>query len=111
MSLEDSDGEDPAILAERVSDEARLRELEERLEKLKEPVGGQSKTVVRGIGLVTSMGAVLAGCLLAGLYGGQYLAERTGQPAVQVVGLVLGLAAALFAVGKLMGPFLRSERS
>ena len=102
------DDEDDVVVDAAEAEEASLRELESRLGKLKEPSGGASKTYAKGVSLVTSMGFVLAGCTVGGLYLGDYLAKKFAMPSLQVAGLVLGLAAALFAVVKLMGPFLRS---
>jgi hypothetical protein len=90
-----------------VEEEKQLRELQSRIEKLKDPPGGGNKTFARGVSLVTSMGFVVAGCTVSGLYLGRYLAEYFAVPALQLAGLGTGLLAALFAVIKLMKPFLK----
>ena len=101
----DSDG---ATLASR--EETELRDLESRLDKLKQPSGGGGNALfARGVGLVTSLGFILAGCLAAGFFLGQAVAARTGQPLFTGLGVVIGLAAAIFAVVKLMTPFLKGE--
>lgn len=91
-------------------DEAELRELEARLQKFKKPKSNSSnRTFARGIALVTSMGFILAGCLIAGLLVGEWAVERTGYQIFQLLGLLLGLVAAIFSGAKLMKPFLKSD--
>lgn len=90
-----------------LEEEKQLRELQARIEKLKDPPGGGNKTFARGVSLVTSMGFVVAGCTVSGLYLGRYLAEYFAMPTLQLLGLGAGLMAALFAVIKLMKPFLQ----
>lgn len=108
-SLDDDD--EPADFEVPVAsrEESELRDLESRLDKLKEPTGGGNALFARGVGLVTSLGFILAGCLAAGFFLGQMAAQRTGQPMFTGLGTVIGLAAALFAVVKLMGPFMKGE--
>lgn len=106
-SLDDDDDfldPDPGL----ATDEAGLRDLESRIEKLKQPQQGQA-LFAKGVALVTSIGFVLAGCLAGGFFLGNYLTVRTGSQVFTILGVVLGLAAAATAVFKLMGPFLKSS--
>ncbi len=91
------------------NDEADLRDLESRIEKLQQPVGGGSRLFARGVALVSSMGFILAGCIFLGDFLGRSLALRFGSQAFHMVGLVLGLAAAVISSVKLLKPFLKSE--
>lgn len=102
---DDDDPLDDGVSAE----EADLRDLESRLDRLKPPAHVGNALYARGVALVTSMGFVLAGCLAAGFFLGQAVANKTGQPIFTALGTVAGLAAALFAVAKLMAPFLKSS--
>lgn len=90
-------------------EETELRDLESRLERLKQPARGGNALFARGVGLVTSLGFIVAGCLAAGFFLGQKAAQYAGRPVFTGLGVLLGLAAALFAVVKLMGPFLKGE--
>lgn len=92
------------------SDDEDLRDLEARLEKLKSPdAGGGNKTFARGVALATSMGFVLAGCIGSGAFAGNYFAQRWGNQAFSIIGICLGLAAAVLACVKLLKPFMQSE--
>jgi hypothetical protein len=93
---------------ELVSEEAGLRELESRLDKLKQPAGGNT-LFARGVGLVTSLGFVLAGCIVGGMYLGNLMAVRFDNQLFTILGVLLGLAAAITASVKLLKPFLKSE--
>lgn len=101
--------DDDDVRLELLSDEDELRELESRIAKLR-PESGGNKTFARGVTLVTSLGFILAGCLAVGFYAGHYVAGRTGVPAFQVVGLLIGLVTAIFALVKLMRPFLEGGK-
>lgn len=89
--------------------EAALAQLEERIEKLQEPNRGGNKQFARGIALVVSLGFVLAGCLIAGLMLGEYLVKQTGNQIFQLLGVFVGLAAALVSGSKLMKPLMKSD--
>jgi len=86
--------------------EADLQRLEGRLESLREPEGGGNRQFARGVGLVASLGFVLAGCLYGGLLLGDYLVLKTGYPFFQLGGVLLGLVTALFAGVKLLKPLM-----
>ena len=103
---EDDDPIDPG--PELVSEEAGLRELESRIEKLKAPQRGNA-LYARGVAMVTSFGFILAGCLVGGYFLGDYFAKRFGHELFLLGGLVLGLAAAIAALSKLMRPFLQDK--
>lgn len=105
-SFEDLPDETELALSQ---DESELRDLEARLAKFKKPKDGSNRTFVKGIALVTSMGFVLAGCLIAGLLLGEWAAEKTGSEIFQLLGILLGLAAAAVSGSKLMSPFLKSD--
>lgn len=105
-SWEDEDPIDPG--AELVSEETELRELEARIDKLKDPPKG-NQLFAKGVALVTSFGFILAGCLLGGYFLGDYFAKRYDQELFLLGGLLLGLAAAVAALSKLMRPFLQSK--
>lgn len=49
-------------------------------------------------GLATAIGTDLALCLVAGYYGGNLLADRTGQRLWIAMGLLLGLVVALTSI-------------
>jgi MFS family permease len=89
--------------------EADLRELEDRLDKAREPEGSGNKQFARGLALVASLGFVLAGCLIAGLMVGEYLVDKTGYRIFQLLGALFGLFTAFFAGAKLMKPLMKSE--
>lgn len=105
----DSEFDDEPVVEATPTEESELRDLESRISKLKEPEGGGNTTFARGVSLVASMGFVLAGCLFAGLYLGDYLVLKFGMPSLRLAGLGLGLVTALFAVVKLMRPFLQAQ--
>lgn len=108
MAFDPADGQ-PGDGSGFLAEENDLRDLESRIAKLR-PENGGNKTFARGVALVTSLGFILAGCLAVGFYIGHYFALRTGLPALQVVGLAVGLAAAVFALVKLMRPFLEGGK-
>ncbi|MFA5508599.1 MAG: hypothetical protein WC314_07035 [Vulcanimicrobiota bacterium] len=89
--------------------EADLQQLEDRLQKVKEPGSKGDKNFARGLALVASLGFVLAGCLIAGLLIGEYLVDQTGYRIFQLLGVLLGLVTAGFAGAKLMKPLMKSE--
>mgnify|MGYP001189125460 CR=1 FL=1 len=91
------------------SDEKTLEKLEGRIARLKEPERKGSSLYAKGIGLVLSFGFVMAGCLIAGVYLGDYLALKAGIPVLKLVGIVIGLVVALTAAVKLLQPFLKSH--
>ena len=99
--------EEPGV--ELSSDELELRELEDRLGKFKGPSRESQKIYAKGVGLVMSFGFVLAGCLIGGLFLGDYMVQRTGHEIFKVAGILFGLLVAGFAGVKLMGPFLKSD--
>ncbi len=101
--------DDARVIDTTPAEEAELRDLESRISKLREPEGGGNTTFARGVSLVASMGFVLAGCLFAGLYLGDYLVLKFGMSWLRLAGLGLGLVTALFAVVKLMRPFLQAQ--
>lgn len=90
-------------------EERELQQLEEKITRLKGPEQKGQALYAKGVGLVLSFGLVMAGCLMAGLFLGDYLAGVTGVPAFKLVGIVLGLLVALSAAWKLMQPFLKSD--
>lgn len=104
----EGNGEDEAELGLR-SEEKALEKLEGRIARLKEPERKGNALYAKGVGLVLSFGFVMAGCLIAGVYLGDYLALKAGVPALKIVGIVLGLVVALSAAAKLMQPFLKSN--
>ncbi len=91
-----------------VNDDASLRDLQSRIEKLKKPPQG-NVLFARGVAMVTSFGFILAGCLVGGYFLGDYFAKRFGYELFQLGGLLLGLAAAVAALSKLMRPFLQNK--
>lgn len=94
------------------AEDAELRDIEARIKKLKKrPGSGQGRHFARGIALATTMGFVVAGCLLAGMMLGEYLKKETGSEFLQLAGILFGLAAAAFSGSKLLRPFLRPEES
>lgn len=99
--------EDPQV--ELNSDELALQELEERLGKFKGPTRESQKLYAKGVGLVMSFGFVVAGCLIGGLFLGDYLVAKTGQETYKILGVFLGLLVAAFAGAKLLAPFMRSD--
>lgn len=105
-SWDDDDPVDPG--PQLIDEEAGLRDLESRIEKLKEPPRGNT-LYARGVALVTSFGFILAGCLIGGYFLGDYFAQRFGYELFKLGGLLLGLAAAVAALSKLMRPFLQSK--
>ena len=104
----DSHFDDDLDDVELVTEENELRELESRIEKLKEPKGG-NPLFAKGVTLVTSLGFILAGCLAGGYFLGDLVAKRTGHPSFLIAGLLVGLAVALMALVKLMKPFMASS--
>ena len=91
------------------AEERQLLDLEEKISRLKGPKKSGNALYAKGVGLVLSFGLVMAGCLMAGLFLGDYLAGVTGVPAFKLVGIILGLLVALSAAWKLMQPFLKSD--
>ena len=89
--------------------ERKLQRLEQRIGDLKGPKKRNQALYAKGIGLVLSFGFVLAGCLIAGLFLGDFMVQQTGYPILKVVGILIGLVVALLAGVKLMGPFLKSD--
>lgn len=104
-SFDDFEGEEDDLSQE----ESGLRDLEARLEKFRKPKSSGNGQFARGLALVTSMGFVLAGCLIAGLLLGEWAADRTGHQIFQLLGILMGLGAAAFSGSKLMRPFLKSD--
>lgn len=90
-------------------EEKALERLESKIERLKEPERKGNAVYAKGVGLVLSFGFIMAGCLMAGVYIGDWLAVKVGVPAVKLVGIVLGLVVALGAALKLLQPFLKSH--
>lgn len=89
-------------------DDPELRDIQERISRLK-PTPSGSPLFARGVALATSMGFVLAGCLVGGFFLGHIVAERTGYKMFDVLGLVLGLVLALVALTKMLRPFLKNQ--
>lgn len=86
-----------------------LNLLQERIQKL------QSEQEVRPSGgaemhLVFSLGTVVVSTLLMGNYGGTWLAQKTGYPGAQQLTLVLSILMAVFAVYRLLKPFMNPNR-
>lgn len=100
--------DDFETVSENVRDESDLRDLESRIDRLKQPSGGD-RVFVKGVALATSMGFVLAGCLGAGFFAGDYLSKRFDQPILLMLGILLGLVVAFVAVSKLIAPFLSND--
>lgn len=93
---------------ELASSEARLQELEGRIQAVKGPQGG-NKQFARGLALVASMGFVLAGCLIAGVWIGDFIVLKTGNKNLQVLGVLIGLFTAFYAGAKLLKPLMKSD--
>ena len=89
--------------------EGELQKLEGRLGNARQPETTGNKQFARGLALVASLGFVLAGCLIAGLMMGEYLVDKTGYRIFQLLGVLFGLATALFAGAKLMKPLMKSD--
>lgn len=90
------------------SDDVDLRVLQSRIEGLKGSAKG-NQTFTRGVALATSMGFVLAGCLVVGFWGGHFLAEKTGYKAFEIFGLLAGLAIAIISLAKMLRPFWNNQ--
>ena len=103
--------DDELDMAEEILDESEqaLQRLESRLDQVREPKKKGNKQFARGIALVLSLGFVLAGCLIAGLTAGEYLAQRTGYPIFQLLGALFGLLIAFVSGAKLLKPIMNSE--
>lgn len=85
-----------------------LNQLQEKIQKL------QAEQVIQPSGgaemhLVFSLGSVVVSTLLMGNYGGVWIAQRTGYPAAQQLVLVLSILMAIYAVYRLLKPFMKSE--
>jgi hypothetical protein len=104
-TFDDDPLEDSPQLA---SDESDLRDLEQRIARLQTPEGGGNVVFAKGVALATSMGFVVAGCLAAGFFLGDYAAARLKQPLIVIPGILLGLVTAIFAVTKLIKPLMKS---
>ena len=91
------------------AEEKQLLELEGKISRLKGPQKRGNALYAKGVAMVLSFGLVMAGCLMAGLFLGDYLAGVTGIPVFKLLGIVLGLVVALSAAWKLMQPFLKSD--
>ncbi len=102
------DDDDLEVDSESVREESELRDLESRLQRMKQPTQGD-RVFVKGVALATSMGFVLAGCLGGGFFAGDYLAKRFDQPIFLLLGILLGLVIAFVAVSKLLAPFLSQD--
>lgn len=101
--------EDEADEVDLRGEEQELQRLESTITRLKGPEKKGQALYAKGVGLVLSFGFIMAGCLMAGLYLGDFLALKAGVPALKIVGIVLGLVVALVAAAKLMQPFLKSD--
>ena len=110
--MEDEDEREASLTDEErdlARSEAGLRDLEGRLERLKEPQSSSNGQFAKGLALVASFGFILAGCLIAGLLLGEYLVDKTGYRIFQLLGALFGLVTALFAGAKLMKPLMNSK--
>lgn len=107
--MDSYDDPDDGVEHQFSKEESELRELEARLEKFRKPQSAGNRQFARGLALVTSMGFVLAGCLIAGLLLGEWAAEQTGHKIFQLLGILMGLAAAAVSGSKLMRPFLKND--
>lgn len=89
-----------------MNQDEQLAGLQKRIEALQ---GDQKPTLTGGgeLHLVFSLGSVVVSTLLLGLYGGDWLARKTGHPQAQTLVLVLSMGFAGLAAYKLLRPFLR----
>ncbi len=74
-----------------------------KAENLKKPPEAQ----VAGMHLVFSMGFTVLGALYMGDQFGRYLSLKAGNPQYGLVGWVLGLGLAIFAVYGLLRPYMK----
>ncbi|ACJ35063.1 AtpZ/AtpI family protein [Anoxybacillus flavithermus] len=64
----------------------------------------------RAIGLMTAISSQLVGSVLVGIFGGRFVDERFGtEPLFLIVGLLLGLAAGIYAMIRLIRSFFSGE--
>lgn len=108
MTEPDSDSASTLEVAPLDPDDVDLRVLQSRIESLKDSAKG-NQTFTRGVALATSMGFVLAGCLVVGFFGGHFFAEKTGYKAFEIFGLLAGLAVAIISLAKMLRPFWNTK--
>ncbi|MBE2934362.1 AtpZ/AtpI family protein [Anoxybacillus flavithermus] len=64
----------------------------------------------RAIGLMTAISSQLVGSVLVGIFGGRFVDGRFGtEPLFLIVGLLLGLAAGIYAMIRLIRSFFSGE--
>jgi len=64
----------------------------------------------RAIGLMTAISSQLVGSVLVGIFGGRFVDEHFGtEPLFLIVGLLLGLAAGVYAMIRLIRSFFSGE--
>ncbi|WP_297989587.1 AtpZ/AtpI family protein [Anoxybacillus sp.] len=64
----------------------------------------------RAIGLMTAISSQLVGSVLVGIFGGRFVDERFDtEPLFLIVGLLLGLAAGVYAMIRLIRSFFSGE--
>ncbi|WP_461201756.1 AtpZ/AtpI family protein [Anoxybacillus sp. TBDG-1] len=64
----------------------------------------------RAIGLMTAISSQLAGSILVGIFGGRFVDERfSTEPLFLIIGLLLGLAAGVYATIRLIRSFFSGE--
>lgn len=108
MTKPDLDDASTLEVAPLDQEDVELRLLQSRIDGLKGQAQG-SPVFARGIALATSMGFVLAGCLMVGFWGGHVLAEKTGYKALEVLGLLVGLGVAVISLSKMLRPFWNTK--
>lgn len=85
-----------------------LERLESKIKELKEPVRGNAK-FARGVALVTTLGFLVVGCILAGYYLGTYLQARYHSQALLILCLLGGIVFAFYAGYRTLQPLMESD--
>ncbi|HEY4001193.1 MAG TPA: AtpZ/AtpI family protein, partial [Candidatus Xenobia bacterium] len=62
---------------------------------------------LQAVGLVFSLGATIAGCIVGGYWLGHLVDQHLGTTAGALIGLMLGLIAALVGAIRLLKPFMK----
>lgn len=102
--------QDPNLSSLEPPNDPDLDRLESRINDLKKP-GNPNRKFARGLALVTTLGFLVVGCILAGYYLGTYLEAKYDSRLYMVVCLLGGILAGAYSGYRTMQPLLENDES